>query len=651
MIKCLLNKSIQYCLAFQALNLKWEFVFNTNSKFTKKARERRRKRGTNKFPKIYRLIRILDDIDIETLNKCPDIEWCEKEIEDEPLYNPTDPDGLNYAWTKQVLTHATNTTAFDLEKGSGIVIGIIESPGNGANYTDAELGGTGNQATDWAAIQAGTHAKFIDYTNPVGTSIDPYGTAHGNTTSRQAMSIMDNAVNYCGSCPEAKIMMAVGQNFDEAIQRMSDLGADVISVSYTNAYGYRTAIQYATAAGVVIVYAHGGNSHVELPVQAFESILVGGFSTSDVSDRSYGIGLTNCGRGPSGSPESYATPATAGIIGLILALNPTWNIWDVFACLIQTCQKPSGMGGEVWHKEYGWGIPDAYSALQLSQADIKPLPVIDFAVATSGLGIQLSWTNLPITNFDHFEIRRKEDSSPTDETDGTLVYSGTDLTYHDVLALSGDWYYSIWAVNTFGVYSEYPASVDFYTKENISYTVPKPNISSVVDTDTTITLIWDDLTASGYKVYWDTDSGTPYANELDVGNILTHTIESLIDKQQYFLTIIAYDDEDNETDYADEVTAITGVPDILYMSAAMNNGILQMGLQNITDVDFVGYTITKRNLNEILTQNYIGTIFYDSQAKIGDIYEIVAKDLSGNESNKWTIIINLDRLTIAQKGA
>lgn len=653
---CYLNKPIQHCSEFRKLNLDWEFVFDTNSKFTEKARDRRRKRGgTTKFPKIRRLIRILDDVDIEILRQCPDVEWCEIEVEDEPLYSPTDPQGLNYAWTKQVLTHATNNTAFDLEKGSGIVIGIIESAGAGADYTDAELGGTGNQATDWAAIQAGTHSKFAVYTTPGEVAIDPYGTGHGNTTCRQAVSVMDNATAYCGSCPEAKVMMTVGQNFDEAIQRMSDLGVDVISVSYTNAYGHRTAIQYATAAGVVVVYAHGSNSHTELSVKPFESILVGGFSTGDVSDRSYGVGLTVCGRGASGSAESWSTPATAGIIGLILAKNPTWNIWDAFACLIQTCQKPAGMGGEVWHKEYGWGIPDAYTTLQLSQSNVKPLPVIDFEVAASGLGMQLSWLNLPITNFDHFEIRRKEDSYPTDETDGTLVYSGTDLAYHDKLALSGNWYYSIWAVDTASQYSEYPASVEFYTKENISYTAPTPEIDTITHTDTTITLTWGDLSANGYKVFWDTDSGEPYANELDVGNVLTYTIESLIEGQQYFATILAYDDESNETDKADEVTTVTGVSDLSYVGVVPENGTLKFVFPLSDLIDFAGITIEKNGRK--LVENYTVTEhFYDTQAwkfpvVKGNIYKIYAKDDSGNESQKWIVISKRGRITIAAEGA
>lgn len=739
MIKCYLNKPIEECHAFNNLAIDWEFVFKP-SKFTTKARERRRKRGTNKFPKIYRLVRIRSDIDIEILRSCSDVEWCEEEKEDEPLYNPNDPQGLAYAWTKQTLTHATNTTAFDIEQGDGIVIGIIESAGNGANYTDSELGGTGNQANDWAAIQAGTHAKFVNYTNPLGQSIDPYGTGHGNTTCRQAISVMDNATAYCGSCPNGKVMMAVGQNFDAAIQRMADLGVDVISVSYTNTYDHRTAIQYAVAAGVIVVYAHGSNSHIQLPVPPFEAILVGQFSLTDVSELSYGIGLTIISRGPIGSGESYSTPAVAGICGLLLAKNLTWNIYDIWSALIQICQKPTGMGGAVWHIEYGFGIPDAYAALQLTQAQLKPLPVIDATIATTTFGIQLTWNNLPTTNFHHFEVRRKLNSMPSNETDGTLVYNGIEESYYDKLALSGNWYYAVFGVDSNGNYSLYAAVTNFYTQKNISYTAPVPVITDISATSTEITLSWSAISdANGYKVYWDTDSGAPYTNSVDVGNIIEHTITELIPGETYYVTLTAYDDESNETVYAteesifttslskpiisaitdtpntvsvlwsavsdasgykifydtdsgepyaneinvgnvltytvtqliehqqyfivvqaylnefvseksDEVTTVTGIPSISQLSATMMRGLLSVNLPTITDIDFVGYTIIKRNLNKTLKTNLISNRFIDTQAKIGDSYEITAKDLSGNASGKWTIIINLTSLTITQKG-
>ena len=646
MIKCFLNKLIKECNDFNALDIDWEFVFKP-SKFSVKARERRRQRGTNKFPKIYRLVRILSEIDIEILRHCPDVEWCEEEKEDEPLYSPNDPQGLDYAWTKQTLTHATNQTAFDIEKGNGIVIGIIESSGNGANYTDSELGGTGNQATDWIAIQNGTHANFVNYTNPQGQSINPYGTGHGDGVCRQAISVMDNAVTYCGSCPNGKVMMAVGQNFDEAIQRMANLGVDVISVSYTNCYSHRTAIQYAVAAGVIVVYAHGNNTHAELTYPLpFEAITVGGFSLTDVSERSYGQGLTVVSRGPSGSAESYSTPSVAGICGLLLAKNPTWNIYDVWSALIQICQKPIEMGGLVWDIEYGWGIPEAYASLQLLLVDLKPLPVIDFAVSTTTFGINLSWKNLSITNFNHFEIRRKLNSAPLNETDGTLVYSGIALSCYDKLALSGNWYYGIWAVDIYNRYSDY---VD-YVKKNVSYTAPIPVITSISDTNTTVTVTWDNLSAEGYKVFWDTDSGVPYVSSFNVGNVTTYTIPNLTLGQTYYVTITAYDDEGNETDYADEVISQTGISSISAISATMLHGLLSMNLPTITDIDFVGYTIIKRNLNKTLKTNLISNRFVDTQAKIGDSYEITAKDSSGNTSGKWTIMVNINSLTIATKG-
>ena len=742
MIKIQLRNIPNKCPDFLSLNLEWEYIFNTTSKVTQKARERRRHRSIGNYPKMRRYVRIkrsggnLAQIETLLLN-CPDIERWEYENRDEPLYNPTDPDGLNYAWTKQTLTHATNTTAFDVEKGDDIVIGIIESSGAGADYTDAELGGTGNRTNDWAAIQAGTHAKFTNYTTPLGVSVDPYGTGHGNTTSRQAVSVIDNATAYCGSCPNGKVMMAVGQNFDEAIQRMADLGVDVISVSYTNCYSHRTAIQYAVAAGVIVVYAHGSNTHEELASpQAFESITVGGFSLSDVSERSYGEGLTVVSRGPSGSQESWSTAAIAGIIGLILADNPTWNIYDVWSALIYSCQQPAEMGGAEWHLEYGWGIPDAYSALQLASADLRPLAVIDFAVAASGIALQLSWLNLATTDFDHFEIRRKENTYPTDETDGTLVYSGSALSYDDILAVSGDWYYAIWGVDSD---SDYSTNTDF-VKAMLAYTAPIVTITNVIGTWTTITVQWDSLGASGYKVYWDTDSGAPYANSADAGDVTQHIIEGLTPGTAYYLTVTAYDDETNETDYATEetvltteldtpviatitdttntvtmtwgtvggvagykifwdtnsgepyanqldignvltytltglsegqqyyvtiqayisetqvselaveVSTVTGSPSLNFVGATFEKGIAHFVMPAIADVDFAGVTIKNMTRNKIVTSGHVLSDYFDTQANIDDIYEIWAEDNSGNSSEVWNVIVNRHALTVSQKG-
>ena len=91
-----------------------------------------------------------------------------------------------------------------------------------------------------------------------------------------------------------------------------------------------------------------------------------------------------------------------------------------------------------------------------------------------------------------------------------------------------------------------------------------------------ITLGWSansESDTNGYKVYWDTDSGHPYANTADAGNVTSYTITGLADSK-YYVTVTAYDatyssasddtstvvnenqTNGNESGYAEEKTAI-----------------------------------------------------------------------------------------------
>ena len=56
----------------------------------------------------------------------------------------------------------------------------------------------------------------------------------------------------------------------------------------------------------------------------------------------------------------------------------------------------------------------------------------------------------------------------------------------------------------------------------------------------------------GYKVYYDTDSGYPYANVVDVGNVISHTLTGLTAGGNYYITVTAYDtDADGTNDQTD----------------------------------------------------------------------------------------------------
>src|SRR5688500_15378914 len=157
------------------------------SRANERAQARARKRGLPLQPPIdlsrYKVIDIENpDVDpneiYRSLRDRPEVVSAYVEEFPVPLYNPNDPDGLDFALTDQQLTHPTALSALDVTTGAGIIIGVIEMPfwSAGADYTRAELGGTGNRATDWAAIQAGTHNKFVLYTDNAGNPIDPYGT-------------------------------------------------------------------------------------------------------------------------------------------------------------------------------------------------------------------------------------------------------------------------------------------------------------------------------------------------------------------------------------------------------------------------------------------------------------------------------------------
>jgi hypothetical protein len=80
-----------------------------------------------------------------------------------------------------------------------------------------------------------------------------------------------------------------------------------------------------------------------------------------------------------------------------------------------------------------------------------------------------------------------------------------------------------------------------------------------------VTLEWDANTESdlvGYKLHYKTGcSGAPYdgtgATEgdspIDVGNVTRFTLHGLDDDQTYFFTVSAYDDQERESLYSNEV--------------------------------------------------------------------------------------------------
>ncbi len=74
-------------------------------------------------------------------------------------------------------------------------------------------------------------------------------------------------------------------------------------------------------------------------------------------------------------------------------------------------------------------------------------------------------------------------------------------------------------------------------------------------------LAWDpnsEPDLGGYKIYYGTESGN-YINFIDVGNVTSYTMGSLLDGITYYVAITAYDSAGNESNFSGEVSG-TGSP-------------------------------------------------------------------------------------------
>lgn len=65
---------------------------------------------------------------------------------------------------------------------------------------------------------------------------------------------------------------------------------------------------------------------------------------------------------------SAAAPHVAGLVGLIRSINSSFSFTDIRNAIINSVNKVSGMNGQNYHSEYGYGRINAYQALLLAHA-------------------------------------------------------------------------------------------------------------------------------------------------------------------------------------------------------------------------------------------------------------------------------------------
>ncbi|MBR1565018.1 MAG: S8 family peptidase [Paludibacteraceae bacterium] len=182
---------------------------------------------------------------------------------------------------------------------------------------------------------------------------------------------------------------------DDAIIAAVENGANVIqfSLSCVNTNAIVDAIQYATENGVSIICASGNeNSVLSFPASNPNVIAVGAVDStkSRAYFSNYGNNLSVVAPGVDifslnlttstdmyklDSGTSFAAPQVSAIVALMLSVNPYLSINDIRLIIESTAQKvgsytystTSGRPNGTWNNEMGYGLVDAYAAVQEAQ--------------------------------------------------------------------------------------------------------------------------------------------------------------------------------------------------------------------------------------------------------------------------------------------
>ena len=115
----------------------------------------------------------------------------------------------------------------------------------------------------------------------------------------------------------------------------------------------------------------------------------------------------------------------------------------------------------------------------------------------------------------------------------------------------------------------------------------------------TVTLSWDpspsDIT--GYRIYYNTDSSTPPftgtgategGSPIDVGNVLTFTINGLNDADDHYFAVTAYDDAGNESTYSNTVHS----PEVVVVQPNQAPVLEPVGDQAVAEGDTLSFDLS-----------------------------------------------------------
>ncbi len=311
-----------------------------------------------------------------------------------------------------------------------------------------------------------------DFVNRDSDPTDDHG--HGSNVAGVALATGNNSIGYAGVNWNSKVMICkvLDSNnsgfyswWAEGIRYAVDNGAKVINLSAGGndpSTLLEDAINYAYDKGVCVVVSTGNqNSFIQYPANYQNSFAIGSTDPDDtrsvpffwditsgsnygdqldfVAPGNYTYGLShtsNTNFGIYWGGTSQGAPHVAGVISLILSVNPSLTISQIRQILIDSAQDQVGDSFDTkgWDQYYGHGRINAFKAItnpllsnteyyiQSLNINLVPNPITNNVFSITGLEINNSY-DIEILTLDGKIIKSVKNKT----SNGTLTFDSESM--------------------------------------------------------------------------------------------------------------------------------------------------------------------------------------------------------------------------------
>jgi subtilisin family serine protease len=293
-------------------------------------------------------------------------------------------------------------SAWDISQGTGIIVAVLD------------------QGIELTHIDLISNISPLSYDSESNTSPSQIFGGHGTHCAGIIGAVKDNYIQIVGVSPESTLMSISNSLLstpNSRIKRADGInwawqnGADIISNSWGSSVQYDiideaidSALIYGRSGkGTIIVFASGNSySSVSYPANSNSNIIAVGaidINGTRASFSNYGTELDVVAPGVDilstvlnnsiayMSGTSMACPHVAGTAALVLSVNPSLTVQQVNYIIESTAKKmggynyqtTSGRPNGTWHQEMGYGLVDAYAAVQAANC---PTTVVSGTITT-----------------------------------------------------------------------------------------------------------------------------------------------------------------------------------------------------------------------------------------------------------------------------